>query len=327
MKQYEPIALFVNTMQFILDSESLVFARKLTQKIVPLAIATSDIVAIPIARASIKKGKPAQLTSSTQSGTIDVLSCLALLRTMAQASAPFTEAMTIFWRCMKFDFVLLMLMKAQPLPQITLMLQLLQTSALETTFGAILGEEEGIERQAKRESDTIDRLTNLLSETPKPVDGTDLDPTDVLELRIEVLSVLAAMCISTHSSRALAQHRYAIGRLFKFLHDRVSTLYTGYTCDHALQIKTINMSMRIVHHLVTQHSDIVDVRAKLATVQGGAHVHLIALTRLAFSDRVAFEEGLQSEVMDMAHQLLDEHLSPDEGEALLQMFSSGNSET
>lgn len=79
---------------------------------------------------------------------------------------------------------------------------------------------------------------------------------------------------------------------------------------------------------------------------------MVALTRLAFSDvdddgeegedggdgddvggvggfgfggaRV-LEAGIEEEVVDMAHQLLDEYLSPQEGEELVRVFSSGRS--
>lgn len=229
---------------------------------------------------------------------------------------------------MKFDFVLLMLMKAQPLAQIMLMLELLQTSALESTFGAILGDEDGLERQARRESDTIDRLTLVLLENFKPASGDEPNPSKVLEIRIKVLNVLTTTCIPDHGGRALALHRHALARLFKFLHDSISDLYNNHTpsSNRPLQIKGVNMSMRLVHHLVTHFANIVDIRTKLGAVQGGTHMHLIALTRLAFSERCWFEDGVEGGVMDAAHQLLDEYLSPDEGEALLQMFSSANSD-
>jgi len=47
---------------------------------------------------------------------------------------------------------------------------------------------------------------------------------------------------------------------------------------------------------------------------------------LAFAERVWAEEGISEASMDMAHRLLDEWLSPDEGEALLAMFSSERSD-
>lgn len=46
----------------------------------------------------------------------------------------------------------------------------------------------------------------------------------------------------------------------------------------------------------------------------------MAFTRLAFSDALVLEEGIEEEVVDAAHQLLDEYLTPEEGVALLKAF-------
>ena len=46
----------------------------------------------------------------------------------------------------------------------------------------------------------------------------------------------------------------------------------------------------------------------------------MAFTRLAFSDALVLEEGIEEEVVDAAHQLLDEYLTPEEGIALLNAF-------
>ena len=46
----------------------------------------------------------------------------------------------------------------------------------------------------------------------------------------------------------------------------------------------------------------------------------MAFTRLAFSDALVLEEGIEEEVVDAAHQLLDEYLTPEEGVALLEVF-------
>ena len=54
-------------------------------------------------------------------------------------------------------------------------------------------------------------------------------------------------------------------------------------------------------------------------------MHLIALTRLAFCESVILERGIEPEVSDAAHALLDEFLSPVEGEQLLVMFATGDS--
>lgn len=61
---------------------------------------------------------------------------------------------------------------------------------------------------------------------------------------------------------------------------------------------------------------------KLQTHPGIAHKYLIALTRLAFSDGTFYEREIEDDVVDCAHQLLEDHVAPEEGEALQAAFSS-----
>ena len=326
---FEPIDMILNTIQFILGSESLMFARAYIEKIVPLAITTVDIVALPLGRAAIAQSKMTDPPATDKEPhQVNAFETLTLLHGISLACVGHSNDMETFWRRMEFDFVLLMLMKAQPLSQISLMLQLLRLSSLPSTFGAILGDEDsGRERQARRESETVERLTLLLFDKFASAQGQEpITQRDIMNLRVEVLSVLEAMCLTDHGSLILATHKYAIGRLIRFLHDTTSALRHYNPTTHDLQIRCVNTAMRLLYHLLTTYSSVIDIRAKLSVIHGGSHKHLIALTRLAFSDPVFYEEGIELEAMDAAHQLLDEYLSPVEGEALLQIFSSERSE-
>jgi hypothetical protein len=326
---FDPIDIFVDTIQFILSSESLMFARDYIEKIVPLAIKSVDIVAIPLGRASIAQSKKTEPPSTDKEPLqVNAFAALTMLHRVALACVGHPNDMETFWGRMKFDFVLLILMKAQPLSQISLMLQLLRLSSLSSSFGAILGDEDGgTGRQARRESDTVDRLSLLLFEQFPSAEGQEpIYQHDIVNLRLEVLSVLETMCLTDHGSRVLATHKYAIGRLIRFLHDTIAALCHYNPTTQDLKIRCVNIAMRLLYHLLTTYSTIIDIRAKLSVIHGGSHKHLIALTRLAFSDPVFYEEGIDPEAMDAAHQLLDEYLSPVEGEALLQIFSSEQSE-
>ena len=64
------------------------------------------------------------------------------------------------------------------------------------------------------------------------------------------------------------------------------------------------------------------MRTKLAVIPGGSHKHLIALTRLAFSEGTFFEQGIEDDVVESAHQMLEDSVTPEEGEALLGAFAS-----
>ena len=82
--------------------------------------------------------------------------------------------------------------------------------------------------------------------------------------------------------------------------------------------------MRLFYHLVKCHPEM-DVKTKLSAVQGGHHKYLVSLTRLAFSESLALEAGIEEDVVEAAHAVLDEGLSPEEGEGLLRVFSTAGS--
>ena len=66
------------------------------------------------------------------------------------------------------------------------------------------------------------------------------------------------------------------------------------------------------------------MQEKLQAEIGGANRWLIALTRLAFSEGIFYEHGIEDDVVDCAHQMLENSVTPEEGEALLEAFSSSS---
>jgi hypothetical protein len=64
------------------------------------------------------------------------------------------------------------------------------------------------------------------------------------------------------------------------------------------------------------------MQEKLRVHPGGVYKHLIALTRLAFSEGIYYEKGIEDDVVDCAHQMLEDTVTPEEGEALFEVFSS-----
>ncbi|ORY18641.1 hypothetical protein BCR34DRAFT_473229 [Clohesyomyces aquaticus] len=337
-KYYAPIYLFLDAIQFILACEPCSTAVALTSRAVPLILATVDLVSIPIARASTNSKhvpdlySPAQRTIDSQ---IDVLDCLDLLYAIATSCITSPSAITCFWELIPIDFALVLLVKAQSLPRIMLMIRILSTSSLPTTLGTIVAAGSMADQQAKREIDLIDRLTNLLSETPEAIPdpgNKDLNETrnrcstkEIWELRICVLNLLSTFANSEYGSTRLAHHRNCIGRLIQHLDASISSLYTTPLCPtHSLAISSTNITMKLIYRLMTSQPDI-DIKTKMGAVQGGSHKYLVALTRLAFSEGLVLEEGIEQEVVDAAHDILDKGLSPEEGEGLLRVFSSGAS--
>ena len=64
------------------------------------------------------------------------------------------------------------------------------------------------------------------------------------------------------------------------------------------------------------------MQEKLRVIPGGPDKYLIGLTRLAFSEGIFFEQGIANDVVDCAHQMLEDSVTPEKAEALLEAFSS-----
>ena len=85
----------------------------------------------------------------------------------------------------------------------------------------------------------------------------------------------------------------------------------------------MNISTRILYHLTTNHGEHIDLREKLAVIAGGTHKHLVGLTRLAFSEGLVFEAGIEDEVVGYARKMLEDAVTPEEAEALVAAFTIG----
>lgn len=374
---YEPLDVLVETTSFLLSLQRLSFASHLTSAIVPLLVETIDLVAIPIARAHSDGTYTLSPDATTLASKVAITPCLDLLHRVAiscaeartplarKAVAPSLAPISVdvveaplqsFWRSMAFDFVLVLLMRSQSLSTVRLMLSILQTSCLPTSFATISLDRDGNinpEVQKKHEIDIIGKLLQLLFDAPKPLKGSDQSSElDVLKLRLEALDLFSAMCSTgcisgsgrSYSGELLATHKLALGWLFRFLSDIINLLYShpphlpssfykstpDDTDDvlnstdsmHSLLALAVNKTVRILHCLLITYADVVDVPQKLAVVHGGTHKHLIGLARLAFSDGLLLEAGIDDQVVDAAHEILDGYLTFEEGESLVALFST-----
>jgi hypothetical protein len=211
------------------------------------------------------------------------------------------------------------------------MLRILGTSALPNSLGPISADDP--EQQAKSENILIERLSWLLTETlealPDPATPDQrpppYTPRQLWDLKIQVLSLLTALSLSERGSSRVVQNRYCVGRLINFLDSCLTALYNSpLSPTQGLTVACINLTMRLVSHLKLSHPDI-DLKSKLGVIQGGDHKYLVALTRIAFSDALVLEAGIEDDVVNAAHDILDESLSLEEGEGLVGVFSSGGS--
>lgn len=338
-KYYAPTSLILDAVRFVLACEPVDTAVQVGLRAVPLIIAFVDLVSDPIAKAAKGGDKAiASLYATTQLQTashIDVLDCLELLHIIATSCvcASDANAITQLWQTIPSTFACMLLIKEQPLPHIELMLQMLTTSALEDSLGPIATSEAVQGNQNSNEDALINRLTNLLTETPRPIPNpslkdslpTEISEADVWKLRLLVISVLTQFCLHQQGCSRLAQNRLCIGRLVKYLDHCINSLYhqpLSPTQDQ--KVESVNTTMRLIYHVATNNGDF-DIKSKLVNTLGGQPAYLVALTRLAFSEGLMLERGIEDEVVNMAHDILDEGLSLEEGDAFGKVFSSGSS--
>ena len=68
---------------------------------------------------------------------------------------------------------------------------------------------------------------------------------------------------------------------------------------------------------------ILNIHASLESQPGAAQAYLVALSRVAFCEPWGFDVGIDSETSEMAHEMLDEFVIPEDGEGILGVFESG----
>lgn len=334
-KTYAPVGLVLDMVRASLCFELSAQISKLVEEAVPICLQSIDLVITPVVqmqRASFPTNfdYKAQDELSTKVNVDEIVDFLLFLN---QSAALDPERIEAFWRQIHFKGSLLILNKVQPIPRIIQTLRILSTSVLDTSFGSI---SQDATQQTQQERATLDRLITWLFEVPEAPQGEPpFTEREIAELRIGALNVFRRLCLTDHGGQVLAQHRTAIGKLVKFLNGQIGKLYTicpsarrhqhSSSSDddaeptvHELIIKTVNMSVRILHHLLHTFDNLINLTEKLGAERGGYHFFLISMSRVAFSEQLVFEAGIQTEVIEAAHDILDSVLSPEEGEAIVK---------
>ena len=311
-EQYHlPVHLLVDYVKYILELNAIKIAPDLTNDLMGLVQSTADIILVP----RCQKKPP-----RTDRANIDSNHCLQIMQLMAFDCQCDDEEIVRFWRTMRFDFIMMLLNFVNPLPEIHLMLSLLHTSILEQSFAMIVPPNNG--QQDASENHIIDNLSHLLINTPRPPPGEESpDAVAICSLRLEVLNLIEAMCRTDYSAESLAKHRLAIGCLVRVMNDELDRVY-DHKYGHELRVELVNQSTRLLYHLTTRFPNLINMQTKLSVVPGGEKKFLIALTRLAFSEGGFYEQDIEDDVVDCAHQMLEARVSPEEAEGLLEAFSS-----
>ncbi|KAF7173242.1 hypothetical protein CNMCM6106_007346 [Aspergillus hiratsukae] len=325
---FKPVPMFLEITHQLLTLDAPSCVPDMIDHLVPVLQESGDINGIPrfknspVSRQNL--GQVRQTPLSQLEALVDSTEALSLLYRMAYFCIHMERTMEKFWRYMRYDFVLMMLNCSQPIRDITLMLNLLSTSIRAESFGSV---QETPQDQLANENYIVDRVANLLSETPQPDEGQPpYTATDICGMRLQAMYFLTSVAFnpvapaSEHGSSVIAQHPTVLARMIRAMHDELDALYT-YPPERDLHASMVNGLMRLVYGVIRRHKN-VDLQSKLCRVAGGKQKFLVVLTRLAFSEGPILEGGIDDETVEMAHEILDDAVNPQEAEALLEAFPS-----
>ena len=310
-RYHDPIHLLLDQVKYILAANPHKTAPDLTNNLMSLLQETADILIIPRCQKKPPRSDRA-LISSTE--------CLEIIHLMASQLSISREEATRFWRTMRFDFIMMLLSFIHPLHETHLTIRILYTSILPASFAMIIPPGDG--KQDATEARVIDNLSRLLVESPRPTQGEpSLSGSDLAELRLSVLDLIQEMSANDYAALAICRHRLLLGRLVRLMNDSLSHAY-DYTAAHPYLIALVNTATRLLYYLTTNFAEEINMQQKLSVIPGGEKKFLIVLTRLAFSEGGYLEEGIEDDVVELAHRMLEERVSPEEAEGLVRVMSS-----
>ena len=330
-KFFKPVRLFESNVKLILAMDGISCASELIEHLVPVLQESAEVNGVrrfhysPVSRQSL--GQIRQVPRSELEQEVESTGALRLLHDIACACLHAERAMEDFWRRIRYDFILMTLNCSQPIEDIVLSLNILMTSIRRDSFGPILDTEQD---QRANESYIVDRAANLLSEGLLVDEGREpYTAFEICNMRLEVLAFLTAVafghvaCATTQGSSVIADHPTVLARLVRAMHDELDALYS-YPPERAMHSSLVNGLMRLIYGVMHSCKG-VDLQSKLRRVAGGKQKFLVVLTRLASTDGLILEADITDETAEMAHEILDGAVNPQEAEALRDAFPSAQS--
>ncbi|KAI1762656.1 hypothetical protein GGR53DRAFT_405445 [Hypoxylon sp. FL1150] len=253
--------------------------------------------------------------------TTEILSLLFLTALGCAASPPVgggvTDPAIDFWGQVHVEFILMQLSQKHPVEDYLTVLRWLCTSVFPESIGPI-SPNKTVEVIA---ATVIERVSLQLVETPRP----DIDQYKLRSIRNSVLRTLAAFARSSFGLAQLAINDWAIPRLVTLLSSCIDDLYDGDMRYEASEGDDSQKDLQalvahavlLLHTIITNPltADLVNVSAKLARSLAGLQKYVLSLGRLNFS-----EELVSEETAELAHELLELAVTPEEGEELGRFF-------
>lgn len=217
--QYQPMYLFIDMLTMALELKTISIAPQVIDTLIPAVHQmTEKILTARFYR--IEEKYPMDGLDKY----IDVTAYLSLLYLTALGCMSELEHITRFWRIMPIGIVLACLSRQQPTADLSLMLKLLSTSTLRDSFGPVVADER--QKQDMYAVWIIDRISYPFSEIPYQAGETQrMEPHVILQMRLDILSLLMSMTRSPFASEALALHHNFIPRLITLMNDELDLLY------------------------------------------------------------------------------------------------------
>lgn len=322
ISQLAPIMDLVSLIYLTLQLYTIAVAPYIAPSLLPVAMDSCFEVAIPRFYHEGPGDPPKDTWKNFNANisTTEILSLLYLTALGCAASPPVggvTDPAIDFWSQVQVEFVLLHLSQKHPVEDYLIILRWLCTSVFPESIGPVCPDRT-VEVVAGA---LIERISHQLVE--KPV--WDIDQYKLRSVRNGVLRTLAAFARSSFGLAQLAINNYAIPRLVTLLSSCIDELYDGdmrYESseddDSQKELQTlVARSVLLLHTIITNPltADLVNVPSKLTKPTGVSQKYLLSLGRLNFSEDLVSEE-----TAELAHELLELAVTPEEGEELGRFF-------
>ena len=224
--QYKPVHILLDLVHFILLTNPFTTAPIVTVDLVELIRLTAEINVVPRWN-RLRYVRPPDTRGRTEMhDDICTKDCLQLLLLVAHDCSQKPTDIIQFWRCVRLDFLSVVLRPWQPLDDVQLILKLLCYSVQEGSFGTIADIADTGVIQTHPEQHIIDRFTTALVESPRVLEGEkSYNAMEIAQMRLQALALVETMCDSTYCAEALAKSPVAIGRLVRLMNDELNALY------------------------------------------------------------------------------------------------------
>lgn len=347
---WEPVKYLTRLLSFTFQLHATSVAPYVIRELVPIAQSTVVILA-EIMQSRLADGSfPNKDDYKFAQDHIEVPEVLSLLQVCVLACAttlPDLEGgldytIAAFWSLVSFEFVLMLLSPKQRPDDTIAMLDLLSSSSLEHSIGPIADDKlpEVVARAI------IERVSAKLIETSRSF--TTPRPDQRRRIRSSALRTLIAFAKHPFGAMQLSVHNNALPRLVTCLSLSLDELYdqaapsaahsqlSGISPRLTKLLRSSSKPVSDIHHIISQcillihalvtdkhTSNAADITRKLSLAHGGSQRYLLALGRLTFAEEdLVIEAGIDSEVAEAAHELLELSVTPDEGEIVGEAFGS-----